>query len=160
MAILTTSGRIAIAKAIQNENIHLAWGSGDPSWDTTPAQEPLSATGLVTEVGRRKASVVGYCTPDDQGEIITTNGRFQPSQTPTQYLFFRFAFDFTDGGEATIRELGVFVGTVTDPDLPSGQMYFLPGQIVSPGTLLLIERITAVPRSPSVRTTYETVFTI
>lgn len=160
MSILTHSGRVAITKSIANEDIHLAWGSGDSAWDASPQPEPIDATALVTEVGRRKASVVGFCTPNPQGDIVTTNGRFMASIEPTRYLFFRFSFDFAEGADAEIRELGVFVFTKTDPNLPPGQMYFTPDQIVDPGVLLLLERIERVPRSPSVRTTYEAVFTI
>ena len=160
MAILTDSGRVAIAQAIQNEPVHLAWGTGDPSWDDLPEAESITATALVGEIGRRRASVVGFCIPDASGDIITTDGRFLSSITPTKYLFFRFAFDFSEGGDAFIRELGVFLGTQTHPDLPIGQMYFTPNQVTNPGTLLLLERIARVPRAPSVRTTYEAVFTI
>jgi hypothetical protein len=35
MAILTTSGRAALAAAIKQQTLHLALGEGDPLWDTT-----------------------------------------------------------------------------------------------------------------------------
>ncbi|MDD3676885.1 hypothetical protein, partial [Thauera propionica] len=35
MAILTTSGRAALAAAIKEQTLHLALGEGDPLWDTT-----------------------------------------------------------------------------------------------------------------------------
>ena len=34
MAILTKSGRAAIAASIKQQPIHLAWGTGDPSWES------------------------------------------------------------------------------------------------------------------------------
>ena len=37
MAILTTSGRAALAAAIKQQTLHLAIGEGDPVWDTTRA---------------------------------------------------------------------------------------------------------------------------
>ena len=161
MAILTDSGRVAIARAIQNEALYLAWGVGDPAWDTTQEIEPITATQLVSEIGRRRASVVGYCLPDSQGDIITREGgRYRQTQVPSKYLFMRFAFDFQDGGDAMIRELGVFMHTRVHDALPPGQMYFTPEQIVDPGTLLLLERIPRTPRTPSQRTTYETVLTL
>lgn len=160
MSILTNSGRVAIAQSIANEQVFLAWGTGNPAWDDEPEIEPIEAAALIAEIGRRKASIVGFCEPNDQGDIVTTDGRFLSSVSPTKYLFFRFSFDFADGYDAEIRELGVFLGTETDPALPPGQMYFTPDQITNPGTMLLLERIERVPRSPSVRTTYEAVFTI
>lgn len=35
MAILTKSGRAAIAASIKQQPIHLAWGTGDPTWEST-----------------------------------------------------------------------------------------------------------------------------
>ncbi|TSE28239.1 hypothetical protein Tther_02240 [Tepidimonas thermarum] len=37
MAILTASGRAALAAAIKQQTLHLALGEGDPVWDTTRA---------------------------------------------------------------------------------------------------------------------------
>lgn len=34
MAILTKSGRAAIAASIKQQPIHLAWGTGDPTWES------------------------------------------------------------------------------------------------------------------------------
>ncbi len=35
MAILTASGRAALAAAIKQQTLHLALGEGDPLWDTS-----------------------------------------------------------------------------------------------------------------------------
>ena len=71
----------------------------------------------------------------------------------------RFAFDFTDAPTSIIRELAVMVGTVTNPLLPAGQMYFEPSQVTDPGILLVIEHIQKFERSASVRQTFEFVVT-
>ena len=85
MAIITESGRIAIARAIQNESVYLAWGSGDPDWDASSLTESLDAVGLHAEIGRRRASVVGYCVPDEEGDILVPDGsRFRQSAAPTK----------------------------------------------------------------------------
>lgn len=161
MALITESGRIAIARAIQNEPVYLAWGSGDPAWDGAPVPEDSDATGLVAEVGRRRASVVSYCTPHAEGDIVVAGGvRYLQSVTPTKYLLFRFAFDFGDGGDAGIRELGVFLGTVPRADLPPGQQYFTPDQIADPGVLLMLEHIALRNLDANSRENYETVFQI
>lgn len=160
MAILTTSGRIALAMSVINEPIHLAWGSGNPDWDTTPVAESIAETALLNEVGRRAATSVRYCIPDVAGEIIVPNGRFAESATPTNHLFLRFNFDFADAPLASIREIGIFIGTTIVPGLPPGQLYFLPAQLLTPGTLLALERIPKIARSAAVRQSFEFVLTI
>lgn len=148
-------------RAIANESLYLAWGLGDPEWGQTPPLEPIGDTALVAEIGRRRAAFVGYCTPDPDGDIVTvTDGRFQSSNAPTKWLYFRFSFDFADGGDAIIREMAVFMHTEIAPDLPPGQMYFPPEDIADPGTMLLLERIAPVTLTASQRTIYETVFTL
>ena len=159
MAILTNSGRIATAMSVKAQPIHLGWGSGDAAWDTTPQPESIDSTALLNEIGRRKASYVAYCEPDEAGAIIVPTGRFQETATPTKHLYMRFAFDFTDAPTSTIRELAVFVGTQAQAGLPIGQMYFEPGQVTDPGTLLVIEHIQKFERSASVRQTFEFVVT-
>lgn len=159
MAILTNSGRVAMAMSVKAQPIHLAWGSGDAAWDTTPVPESIDSTALLAEIGRRKATYVAYCEQDVAGEIIVPTGRFAESATPTKHLYMRFAFDFTDAPTSTIRELAVMVGTLTNPALPAGQMYFEPADVTDAGTLLVIEHIPKFDRSASVRQTFEFVVT-
>lgn len=160
MAILTLSGRAALARAIAEQPLHLAWGSGDPAWDTAREPEPVNATALVNEIGRRTVTQVQYVLPDAAGEIVIPTGRFRISAAPTPHLFVRFTFDFSDAPAAIIREIGIFVGTQTKPGLPAGQRYFAPSDIAAPGTLLSLERLTRFERNPSVRPTFETVISI
>lgn len=159
MAILTNSGRTSVAQSVMLRPIHLAWGSGDPSWDDTPVPESIDDDSLVNEIGRRKAAVVRYCTPDSGGEVVVPTGRFTFSDEPTRHIYMRFNFDFFDAPTAIIRETAVFIGTETDPSLPPGQMYFEPGQIIDRGVLLVIERIPKFERSQSVRQSFEFVVT-
>lgn len=155
MAILTDSGRTAVALSIKNQPIHLAWGSGSSGWDTTPVPESITDTALVAEIGRKIITVSNYVTPDVAGAIVVPTGRFSVSATPTRYLYCRFDYDYGDSSSATIRELGVFVGCTTNPALPGGQTYFAPSDIVSPGTMLVSERIPVFSRSPTSRPTFE-----
>ena len=140
MAILTTSGRTAMAVAIAAQPLHLAWGSGDPAWDDALIPEPIDATALVQEVGRRAVTLVQFCQPDPDGELIVPSGRFAISAEPTQHLYLRFNFDFADAAAGLIREAGVFLGSVVQSGLPEGQRYFAPADLASPGTLLALER--------------------
>lgn len=159
MAILTNSGRVAMAKSVKAQPIHLAWGSGSAAWDTTPVPESITSSALLAEIGRRSATYVQYCEPDEAGAIIVPTGRFTETATPTKHLYMRFAFDFTDAPTSTIRELAVFVGTQVVAGLPPGQMYFIPAEVTDPGVLLVIEHIQKFERSASVRQTFEFVVT-
>jgi len=155
MAILTNSGRAAVSEVLMDQPLHLAWGSGDAAWDTEPVSEPLTALALEAEIGRRTATQVQYCRPDADGEIVVPNGQFAISAEPTNFLFLRFTFDFADAATATIRELGVFVGTTIKSTVPANQQYFLPADIESPGRLMLLERIPKLDRSPEIRQQFE-----
>lgn len=155
MAILTDSGRAAVAASVKSQALHMAWGSGNEAWDTAPVPESMSDAALVAEVGRRKVTQAMFCIPDAAGEIVVPNGRFTVSEAPTKYLYMRYAFDFTDSPTAVIREVGVFVGTVAKSTVPAGQDYLLPADIESPGQLLALEHVARIDRSSSVRQQFE-----
>jgi hypothetical protein len=163
MALLTTSGRTALAQSVANQPIHLAWGSGDAAWDTTPVTEPTSATALLAEVGRRGGPQLQYVTEDAAGAISLPSGRWSLSQDPTNHLYMRFSFDYEDAASSVIRELGVFIGTVIKPAVLTatpGKLYFPPSDIQSPGTLLALQRVAKVTRSADTRQAYEFVLTL
>ncbi|HZF61925.1 MAG TPA: hypothetical protein VEZ52_09930 [Desulfovibrio sp.] len=173
LATLTKTGRAAIAAAITNEKLYLAWGSGNEAWDAPDAVLPslIDATGLVAEVGRRIVSSVGFVTPDDSGGIVIpvsqgANGevqeaRYSPSATPTPYLYVLTNFDFADAANAVIREMGIFMGGSPVEGLPPGQRYFLPAEIANPGLLMAAQIILpSINRSPSVRQSVEFVLPI
>lgn len=170
MAILTNSGRAAAAMAVKAQPIHMAWGSGNPDWDlppSTPSPDPgapegdstppesVEATALLNELGRRRATQVLFCVPDQQGELVVPTGRFTASATPTKYLYMRFAFDFTDAQASTIRELAICIGTVAKATVPAGQDYLIPSDLQDPGLLLALENIPKLVRSASVRQQFE-----
>ena len=69
LATLTNSGRTAIARAISENTLHLAWGTGDPAWDAPDAVLPslVEATALVNEVGRHALTRCGFVLPDEGG---------------------------------------------------------------------------------------------
>ena len=163
MAILTQSGRAALAISVAAQPLHLGWGTGDPVWDTTPEAEPVAATALVAEVGRRGLPQLLYVAPNVAGAISLPSGRWAVSEVPTNHLYMRFAFDYADGATATIRELGVFVGTAIKASVLSatpGKVYFPPADIQTPGTLLALQRIPKIIRSGDTRQAFEFVLTL
>lgn len=160
MAILTNSGRAALAAAIMAKPIHMAWGSGDAAWDAVPEPVTTLATALVNEIGRRTATQVKYCTPQAGGELVVPTGEFTESLTPTKYIYLRFNFDFVDAPTSSIREIAVFSDTQLVAGLPIGQRYFSPSEVQSTGILMVVERISKFDRLPSVRQSFEFVIEI
>ena len=160
MAIITISGRVALAAALKAKPLHIAWGTGDPAWDGAPVQETPTATALVAEVGRRTIIIAQYCVPDDAGSIVIPGGRFNISSAPTNYLYLRATFEFEDAPTAAIREVAIFSDSEVIAGLPAGQMYFTPNQISAPGLLLAVERFASITRSLSVRQSFDFVLNI
>lgn len=158
-AVLTTSGRTAIATAIKARTAHLAWGSGDTAWGSTPPDPPVNSSALLAEVGRRKATLVEYCVPDAVGAISVPEGKFSVTATPTNNLYFKFHFEFEEAVGSTIREQAIFLDTVLAAGVPSGQFYLTPGQVAQPGTLLVIERRAPIVREITTRQLFEFVVT-
>ncbi|RDD34818.1 putative phage related protein [Wolbachia endosymbiont of Cylisticus convexus] len=78
--------------------------------ESTPP-ELITSEKLLNELGRRTADEVLFCTGDENGELLTPTGRFRSSNVPTNNLYLKFTFDFTDAANQVIRELGVMVGT-------------------------------------------------
>lgn len=174
LATLTKSGRAAIASAIAARPLHLAWGTGREEWD---GQEDdalpslVERTELFSEVGRRTASAVGFAEPDEAGGIVVPVGtrpdgtvevaRYRQSTEATPYLYVRVNYDFADASNAVIRELGIFMDTVTKEGLPPGQLYFTPAELEDPGRLLAAQILRpSILRSPAVRQTIEFVLPI
>jgi hypothetical protein len=157
--ILITSGRIAIATAIKARTAHLAWGSGNAGWGNTPPDPPGNATALVAEIGRRRANQVEYAVPDTNGAIVVPEGKFSITTTPTNNLYFKFHFEFTDAVSATIREIAIFLDTVAAAGVPSGQFYLLPTEVAQPGIMLALERRAPITRSVTTRQLLEFVVT-
>lgn len=162
MAILTTIGRATYQEAIGSQPIHLAWGAGDPSWAGSPPAEETGATALVAELGRLAALQVAFVLPDVNGAITLPDGaRYTVSGTPTRRLFLDFHFEFTHQPVATIREMGVFVGTVRNGGVPGAQAYLIPAEITNPGDLLLLENLTPeIIRSAGTRERFRYVITL
>lgn len=160
MAVLNTSGRIAVAQAIKDRPLFLAWGTGDEAWDEAAIPESIDAVALENELGRVQVTVTGFATPNPLGIIQVPSGNFDISEEPTNHLYLRFDYGFDDASDQTIREAGLFMDCVIEEGLPAGQRYFLPDEVVDPGALVALEHFAAVVRSPLVRQQFEFVLTI
>lgn len=148
-------GRVALAAMVAAQPIHIAWGKGDPLWDASPQAEPVNASVLRDEIGRRTATQVGFVVPDDAGTVETPQGNFSLSAVPTRWLYVRVVFAFDDAADARIRELGIFIGTEAQVGLPPGQRYFTPAQLAKQGTLYLLDRSQNFQRNGSIRPAFE-----
>ncbi|EDL8065176.1 hypothetical protein CTA21_23955 [Salmonella enterica] len=159
MAILVESGRAAVATAILGQPLHLAWGSGDVSWDanTLPPTPTTGSTALVSEIGRRVVTQTQYCVPQSGGEIIVSQGQFTatPNNTPSKYIYLRFSYDFPDAAASTIRELGIFVGGTMNGAGVNGYWDTTRNLPTNPGQLLVLENIQKLVRSQQVKQQFE-----
>lgn len=160
MSVFTTGGRAELARMLSERELYLAWGRGNAAWDDTPVPVSIESIGLVDEVGRMAATAVGFAVPDEAGAIETPSGRYERVFVPTRFLYLKFPFAFSDAVGETIRECGVFLGTVLAPDLPSAQRYFEPSDVADPGIMMAVERFPAFERFSGVRQTFESVFPI
>ncbi|MBV2146030.1 MULTISPECIES: hypothetical protein [unclassified Wolbachia] len=125
--------------------------------DTPP--ESITSEKLLNELGRRVVDEVLFCVGDENGELVTPSGRFKSSAVPTNNLYLKFTFDFTDAANQVIRELGVMVGTKVKEELPPGQRYFEPQDIEDPGILLVLEHTVPLIRTAATRETFSFVVT-
>ncbi|UQZ90702.1 hypothetical protein C4J81_16425 [Deltaproteobacteria bacterium Smac51] len=176
LATLTDSGRAALLAAVAAQPLHLAWGTGLAEWDGDNDQAHLKVslrpeTALVNEIGRRKINIIGFATPNPDGELVVPTGllfsgevevlRYSIADTPTPNLYLKVAYDFGDACKDTIREVGLFMATEVDQELPLGQRYFTPEQLADPGILISIQRLNPViARSPATRQEFEFVLPI
>ncbi len=159
-AVLTLSGRVAIAEAIKaSAAIHMAWGTGDVSWGTSPPSPSVSATALVAEIGRRQATEVRFCEPDAAGAILVPNGQFTLTNTPTPNLYFKFFFEFGDAVGQTIREQAIFLNTVRNTGVSPSLAYLTPGQISDPGRMIVLQNSSPILREVTTRQMFEFVVT-
>ena len=164
MAILTFSGRAAINQFLQSCPLFLAIGRGNPNWGSVPDPPDYEANKLIDEVGRKKLTQAFFVNEDDNGDIQMPGGRnYSLSETPTRHLFVRFLFNYGEGVNALIREVGIFINTKIKAGLPATQTFFTPEQLDNPGTLLMLENIDkndADNLSPKKMGGYRTVITI
>jgi hypothetical protein len=159
MAVLTKSGRTALAESLKAQPIYLAWGAGDMEWLLAP-EENIQASSLIWEVGRRIVDEVTFCEGDENGLLVAPTGRFSATEYPTNQLYIHCTFDFEDAETAIIREFGIFIGTEISEASPPGQRYFVPPELANPGILLAYENTVPLIRTAATREAFSFVVTL
>ncbi|WP_253303077.1 hypothetical protein [Wolbachia endosymbiont of Phyllotreta cruciferae] len=154
----TVDSSTGLIKRTENSSIPVSDKVTVQYTESTPP-EPINSIKLLNELGRRTADEVLFCTGDENGELITPSGRFRPLNVPTNNLYLKFTFDFTDAANQVIRELGVMVGTKIKEGLPEGQRYFEPKDVENPGILLVLEHTVPLIRTAATRETFSFVVT-
>ncbi|WP_338406677.1 MULTISPECIES: hypothetical protein [unclassified Wolbachia] len=154
----TIDSNTSVIKLVENSSITANNAVTIEYTQNTPP-EPITSEKLLNELGRRTAQEVLFCTGDENGELLTPSGRFKSSAVPTNNLFLKFTFDFTDAANQVIRELGVMVGTKVKKELLPGQRYFEPQDIEDPGILLVLEHTVPLIRTVATRETFAFVVT-
>lgn len=116
-----------------------------------PAPE-LTETALVDEVGRGRITNIDFVLPvgettDPDARILAIgNQTYAFSDTPTRMLLVRARLAPGDAVGKDISEIGLFSGCEVVAELPQGQLFYDPDQIVTPGTLLVLERLRPLTR--------------
>lgn len=154
-AVLVKDGRVLLAEAIKNHPTFLGLGTGEAAWGDQPPLPPTSLLELVAPIGYKAAKQVSYVIPDETGEIVLPVGTYSYSETPTNYLYYKFDLDYADGGTADLREWHVYVDAATVADLPAAKTWFTPEQMQERGRLLLSERRKPMPFDSTVRAVFE-----
>lgn len=171
MGIMTTAGRAALARAVKEQSIFLALGSGDGEWGDIPPVEDFEAAALQNEVGRRILSRALFVYPDDEngtlsvplnityeldGTATVAEQKYSVSDTPTRYLYLEFALDFEDAANVTVRELGIYIGAKLRLDAQnSGKMFFRKEDFNDEGILFLLENREPMLRKAEIRDSFE-----
>ena len=159
MSILTNRGKLVLAEVFKTgKTYHCAWGRGSSDWDTSSTPSPTTEdTALVSEVGRRQASLVEYCTPDTSGTISVPSGTYTASSSRTLYVHLRFEFSLDDSPAETIREVGVFCNT----SVKSGATgYLTPDKITDIGDMILVQRFSSISLQDTPKRAFDFVITI
>lgn len=151
MAILTESGRIAVAQYISDQPIHMAWGNGSASWDATPVLPNVDDVALVAEIGRLRATTIQFAVPSATGSIDLPEGKFNISPTATKYLLLNFEFAYSHAVGQDIREMAVFVGSTLKAGVPPDTAYLLPAQLASVGRMMVVERVAKFTRQANTK---------
>lgn len=84
MAILTRSGRAALAAAIKAQPLHIALGEGNPDWDTTKSGAFTVTTDTVT-LPHHPVSAVSVTSPDYSPGVLGGDGNPVVPSTGTLY---------------------------------------------------------------------------
>lgn len=160
MAILTLSGRAAIASIIKNESLYLAWGTGNADWDITPVTPTADDDDLEAELGRRMVQNISFCEADPGGAIEFPGGdKYSTTTDPTGMLYIRVVFAFDDEPAATIRETALFQGTVPATGHES-DLYLAAANVQTKGLLMTLDRIPKIVRSSGNREIFEMILTV
>ncbi len=138
--------------------ITLAVGRGDGVWAGTPPPLNGTETALLDPFAMVRASGTLYCDlvadisaipaaeleamgaePNPSGYFKDKTGAvWEIAAEPTMYLYCMFVLSQTAGFGETMREFAVYIDTVFDAAVPPGQLYNVWGDVVTPGTPLVM----------------------
>lgn len=150
--------RNSLTKVVKDSDIFCALAAGVTQWGSSPPNPTNTLTDVIGELGRKKVLYKEFCTPDDDGDIIAASGqKFVLSQTPTNYLYVRVAFEPDEVPNVTFREIGWFWKGTTTTGLPDGQLVFAPSNVVTKGDLLALTRRAPVVRNNETRLIFHNV---
>jgi len=146
MATFTEEGHIALALAMYQVPFFLALGTlpEDYSAKWTVDQEPPTfdpEASIIQPIGYKIETYKTFVQESPDGIIEAFGTRYNPSNTPSRFLYIEFKLDKEDAAGLTIYQLGFMINTKIKSDVPQGKQFFLPDEIEDPGILMIGENI-------------------
>jgi len=122
-------------------------GNVNVSFVPLPPAASAADTVLVDEIGRRKISTKNYVVADAGGTITVGGNKYSVSVTPTNKLYVAAIFAIDEAPDEVIREYAVFTETVVSDSVEPGESYVAVGDVVSPGFMVVINRVAPIFRN-------------
>ncbi len=141
----------------------ITWITSGPavgvSYTVTLRRTEENITSLLKELGRRIPLLKQYVTPDENGDIVANGATWSVSETPTRHLYLMFKFEATEAVDKVIYQIGLFTNPVLSSSVLPGQQYFIPSDLVDPGSIYLVDNVEPFSRPAGKREIFEFVLT-
>lgn len=160
MAVFTIGGRELAAALFKAQPFFLAVGQGDAAWDGGIVAPLATDTALVAPIGVTRLRDIQFVQPDDAGEISMADAsHWATTQDATRYLYLEFKLDLADAEPATLRENGIYHGTILDGAVPAGQFYIPLDQVTDLGKLIHVDRYNSIIRDGTLEQSFSFILT-
>lgn len=113
-----------------------------------PPSVNIEHSRLLKEFIRRRITTKYYVNADINGDIITREGRWSRSETPTTNIYLSATFDINDGLNNIIYQKGLYLGTVAKPGFENSNI-LLPENINIFGSLIGLRNVDPISRTGS-----------
>jgi hypothetical protein len=161
---MVKEGHKALCKTLrEREDWYLAIGDcgNENPWELheVPPVPDFETKDMLQERGRRRASTIAYVKEDPVGEIGWGSTFWSITTENTMHLYLKFAFSPDEAVDATVRQIGIFLGTKVQDLIPPGQFFLQPQDIKEKGILFWLQNVEPRVFSPFQKETMEYILT-